>query len=510
MGDTNSLTEQGKAKPVFVGFRERESVLLLCLAAAIHVFIFSAAFPFFTNIDEPMHFDLVVKYSHGDVPRSLEPVSPDSSVYLALFSSCVYFGTPDKFPGGRMPPPPWTQPPEQMQHDLAVNSAGWAAQKNYEASQAPLYYTVAGLWWHLGQWCGFKDGRLLYWLRFLNILVVTALVWAGYMAARMIFPESHFLRLGVPALLAFLPQSAFYSIENDVLSPLCFGVAFICLIKLLAMETPNVRLGMVAGLALGMTFLTKAVNLPLLAVSVAVVLFKMLRLAKSRKLRAALPALATWALCMGIPVGCWMAWCEFNFGDPTGASANLSYWGVTHKPFADWWHHPIFTPLGLWTYVSGLLETFWQGEFWWHNQPMTSPVVGLIYALLSLCLVSLALFPLILKTTNASSMDRRGLWYAFWCFAAGMVFFGFLSIIYDFNNSPNPSREHPYFTLGRLMLGALIPFILLFAYGLDRALNRLGDRAKFLALGAMILFMLISEISTDWPAFSNEYNWFHL
>ena len=60
------------------------------------------------------------------------------------------------------------------------------------------------------------------------------------------------------------------------------------------------------------------------------------------------------------------------------------------------------------------------------------------------------------------------------------------------------------------MLGALIPFLLLFVYGLDRTLNRFGIAAKFLALAVMILFMLVSEIAANWPAFSNEYNWFHM
>jgi len=43
----------------------------------------------------------------------------------------------------------------------------------------------------------------------------------------------------------------------------------------------------------------------------------------------------------------------------------------------------IFTPHGLWTFVSGLLATFWQGEFLWHRQPLASPVVDAIYAISS-------------------------------------------------------------------------------------------------------------------------------
>ena len=53
--------------------RERKIVLLLCLLAAVHVFIFSAAFPFFNIVDEQVHFDLAVRYSQGNLPRSLTP-----------------------------------------------------------------------------------------------------------------------------------------------------------------------------------------------------------------------------------------------------------------------------------------------------------------------------------------------------------------------------------------------------------------------------------------------------
>ena len=62
-----------------------------------------------------------------------------------------------------------------------------------------------------------------------------------------------------------------------------------------------------------------------------------------------------------------------------------------------------------------------------------------------------------------------------------------------------------------MMLGVLVPFLLLYLYGLDRALVRMqAGRLRPLVLGAMILFMLISEITVDWPIFPNPYNWFHM
>ena len=53
--------------------RERRVILLLCLLAAVHVFIFSATFPFFNVVDEQVHLDLAVRYSQGNLPRSLTP-----------------------------------------------------------------------------------------------------------------------------------------------------------------------------------------------------------------------------------------------------------------------------------------------------------------------------------------------------------------------------------------------------------------------------------------------------
>ncbi|MGH7981326.1 MAG: hypothetical protein ACREE6_18260, partial [Limisphaerales bacterium] len=66
------------------------------------------------------------------------------------------------------------------------------------------------------------------------------------------------------------------------------------------------------------------------------------------------------------------------------------------------------------------------------------------------------------------------------------------------------------FSFGRHLLGALVPFMLLFVFGIDRAFNRFGNIAKFSAAGAILLIMIAGEIVSDVPAFSNPYNWFHL
>jgi hypothetical protein len=496
--------------PAFCDMKRRKIIFLLCVLAAVHAAIFSAAFPFFNIVDEHFHFDLVVKLSQGRLPRSLEPWSQESMQYIVIYSSQEYLWPPEAFSDNRQLTPPWKQPMEKNTPLLLAREAEWKTN-NHESSQPPLYYGLAAVWWDIGKWCGIEGGQLLYWLRFLNVFFVAALVWLGFVAARLVFPDREFLQLGVPAVLAFMPQTAFYSINNDILSPLCFGATFVCVLKLLRAEVPGVRLGMAAGLALAATFLAKMTNLPLLAVAFAAVLLKIARLTAAGNLRAGLASLASLFLCAGLPMAAWMAWCKINFGDFTGSAAKIHMLTWTLKPFGEWWRHPIFTPHGLWTFLSGLLATFWQGEFLWHRQPLAMPVVNTIYTISSVGLIALALVNLRPRTTAATKPQREALWFGFWSIIAAIAFLGFTSIIYDFHDCFYPSREHPYFTSGRLMLGALIPFLLLYLYGLDCALNRIkNDLAKTLALAGMIVLMLASEIATDWPVFFSDYNWFHM
>jgi hypothetical protein len=488
---------------------ERKWILLLCLLAAIHVFVFSAAFPFFNNVDEQIHLDLALKYSQGHVPRALETVSAETVPYAAIYGTHEYLWPSNYFPTGQFPPI-WIQPIENTAPELLAREATWKKIVNHEAAQPPLYYTLAGLWWRLGKMFGIEGGHLLYWLRFLNVFFVVTLVWLGNLAARTIFPEKLFLRLGIPALLAFIPQTAFYAIQNDVLSPLCFGAAFILLVKFFQPEIPSVRLGATAGLALAATFLTKISNLPLLAVSGIFIALKIFQIARDGKLIHWVSSLAAMFYCAALPMIAWLAWTKLNFGDFTGTTAKIQFLGWTHKPFAEWWHHPIFTPHGFWIFIHDLLSTFWQGEILWHRRPLALPSVDLVYVVLTLILTGVALANLLSKPKTATAPQREALWFGLACFVAVIAFSGFLSIIYDFHDCFYPSREHPYFTSGRLMLGALIPFLLAFVHGIDVALKKCGEAAKFFALVAMILFMLASEITVDWRIFPNAYNWFHM
>src|SRR5438552_17501368 len=100
---------------------ERALVLMLCAVAAVRVLIFSASFPFFNNVDEQAHVDLVMKYARGQVPRDLGHYSSESAYYFSLYGTPEYFTATQQFNTGTFPPPNSTSPAEQR--DAAVDRA---------------------------------------------------------------------------------------------------------------------------------------------------------------------------------------------------------------------------------------------------------------------------------------------------------------------------------------------------------------------------------------------------
>jgi hypothetical protein len=107
----------------------------------------------------------------------------------------------------------------------------------------------------------------------------------------------------------------------------------------------------------------------------------------------------------------------------------------------------LFSPAGLWTFISGLLATFWRGEFLWHWQPLASSAADLVYVTLSLGLTVVALANLWLRPASVTTEQRRTLWFCLWSLLTNAAFLGYLSVIYDFHDCFYPSRT-PLLHLG--------------------------------------------------------------
>jgi len=490
---------------------ERKLILLFCAIAALRILIFSAAFPFFHNVDEQAHVDLVMKYARGEVPRDLGHYSSESAHYFSLYGTPEYFRMPEQSNTGRFPPPKWKLPAEQREELINRISAWWQANQNHESGEPPLYYAMAGLWLDLGRVFGMTGGWLLYWIRFLNVVAGAVLVWVGFVAAKLVFPEGQFIRVSVPLLLAIWPQTTFYSIASDSLSPICFGIAFIGLLKILHAERPRLPVAMWTGLALAASCLAKTTNIALLFVVGLVLIFKIINFRGSKTVPRLLASFAVLAASTALPVALWFAWNLHTFGDLTGTESKVELLGWTRKPLGDWFSHPIFTFHGVGEFWPELIASSWRGEFIWHGVRLASPVTDGFYWISSTLAILLAAICLVWYPAKLTALQRRELWLALSSFAALVLFQVALSIAFDFGPCVYPSREHPYFTSGRLLSAAAVPFFLLYSWALHCVLSwipRIWPR--IMLFGGIVLFIAISQCVLNWPAFSSRYNFFHL
>ena len=496
---------------------ERFLILLLCVVAAIRVFIFSAAFPFFSNIDEDLHFDLIAQYSRGQIPHSFDRLKEETLNWIVPYASPEFLVPPERFSDGKFPTPLWKQPWSKVEPEIAATRATWSSEINFESSQPPLYYVLAALWWAIGKQIGLSGIEALYWIRFLNVGLMAIAVWLAYMTARTIAPDRFDLRIGVPLLVAFIPQNVFYAMNNDVLSPLCFGVLFLCVLQWLRTDAPGLSLAAVTGVVIACAYLTKLSNLPLIVIAFAVVLARLVATTR-RTPGAGLIALAVLLFCAIVPIGSWIIWLKLQFGDFTGSAAKIAFLDWTRKPFVDWWQHPIFKPAGLWIFWSDLMARFWRGEVEWHGEQFNWQIADTLFAVSSLVFIAAAVVAL-RKRVGLSAFQRQGFGVAILTVAAGIVFLGLLSIQFDFGTCVNPSRLHPYFTSGRLLSGALIPFALSYVYGISclcrlatsriQQAHWIGTASTLIVLGAIIVFSQASEILIIHPVFASEHNWFH-
>jgi len=483
--------------------------LVLCVLAALRVLVFSAAFPFFGNVDEQSHFDLVRKYARGHIPSGLAPWDADAARIILLYGSPEYFESPGEAAASasRGPREPLSAE-ERAAFEREV--ANLVASVNHESTQPPVYYLVAGAWYRIGGWLGIRGLQLLYWTRFLNAFVYGALTWLAYRVARTAFPESSFLRLGIPLLLAFFPQDVFYSINNDVLLPLCGGAAFygLLLIARGAPRGPACHAG--TGLLVAATFLVKFSGVALLPVAAGWVAIAAVRRSADER-PSALVNGAILLAAAAVPIGAWLLRNHLVVGDVTASAAKVRLLGWTLKPWRAVFDHPLFSPSGAITFWRQTLATFWRGELVWGLKPLAAPAWDTFYAASSFAFIATAVVDSRRRIGPRSHGPGSIVGPALALFVLSLAFLASISVVYDFGECFYPSSALPYLTSGRLALAALIPFAVLYVGGLAALVpRRAPDTVRWALLGLGLAAITVTEVSLSLPAFRSAYNWFHI
>jgi hypothetical protein len=139
------------------------------------------------------------------------------------------------------------------------------------------------------------------------------------------------------------------------------------------------------------------------------------------------------------------------------------------------------------------MATWWSDAFYW-----TTSTIALVVSLVGLA------------SGRKSEPNQAVLWIAILSFASLVGFLVLLSIRFDFGDCPYPSREHPFFTSGRLLNAGVVPFFILFAYAVDR----IGEWTKrewvrWAVLALTVILVATWQLSINAPALSSRYNFFH-
>lgn len=491
--------------------RDPETLAALALAtfAAARVLLLSLGFPFFTNVDEFRHVDMVLKYARGYVAgREGDAYDPETLRLVAILGSPEYHRDPRRTTP--VPPPVWRAGPEVLARRLARAEAELAPIHNLEANQSPFYYTVAGAWLRAGRALGLDGGPLLYWVRALSAPASFGLVLASFALLRGVYARSRFVRLGVPALLAFLPQDCVTYVTSDALAPLLGGLAFLLCVGLALGPAGPAWRGAAAGLVAAAAIATKLPN----ALVLAVAAFCGASSRAARRAQAAPGAGRVWLawwIALALPVGGWLARNRLVLGDWTGDAVKIEKLGWGRRPAAEWLAHPLFGPEGLAAFLGELVRTFWRGELAWLQAPLAHPAADRLYVAATALCLALAALGMRGARPRAERVAEAAAWVAVLGAIAVLLW---LSVRFTYGPTTNPSLERPWFGNGRLVAGATVPFALLFVRGLESAAGGLPERWRmrgaWTALALILAAASVSEAILTAPVLRSAYNFFHL
>jgi hypothetical protein len=488
----------------------------LCVYAAIRILIFAAAFPLFDITDEDSHFLTIRMYAEGHLPgRELPTVDPEFERTYVLYGSPEYTHSQEDLEKNGPRIPLYQVPPEAREAALrqtfyVQKFKDWSQKPDFEAQSPPFYYLAAAAWYKFGAALGIRDWRLLYWVRFLNPIPYALLVWLSYRFVRKVYPERAFLYLAVPTLIAVFPQDVFFGMNRDVLSAPLAAAALLLMAEAVDGEPGKYWPLLLGSFLVGLSLTVEVSNCVLYGALAATLWLWVRRPDIKQPLRI-------WAVSAGalaaavVPPSLWLLRNYLVMGDLTGTRAKMHELGWTMKPLADIFHHPLFSWDGLSYFLLQLTRSFWHGEYLWHGHWMRSAAADRFYVFSSALMIVIFAVDFMFRRKVISPMQRLAGLQALSLVAGSVLFLAAISLPFDFHDCLVPSRLHPFFINGRIISGAILPFVLIYAIGLELIADRLR---KWIPPGVILLsvmaFITVSEFVVRRPAFNSAYNFWAL
>jgi hypothetical protein len=513
---TQATQPQAPSQPgidQFLWVHSGRIVALLCAFAGLRILIFAAAFPIFNIVDEQAHLLSIRMYSRGQWPgKDLPGVDKESAKLFALFGTVEYLVPKETMEQLYPAAPTYQLSNQELRTYVGPRYTHWVNTRNLEGQSAPFYYLLGAGWYRVGESLGMESWELAYWIRFLNPAAYVLLIWASYRLVRKVYPDRIFLWLGIPALLAVFPQDVYFGINREVLSAPMTAVALLLMVKAVADkndERDSKRWLLLASVLVGLTFLVDVSNCVLYG-AFAMTLWLWERQSSAKPISKAGIVTGAGVVSLLLPA-VWMLRNYLVMGDLTGSRAKIKILTWTMKPRGQLLNHPLFSLHGASYFLGNLVRSFWRGEYLWHGKPMTWPPADWFYLLSSFVMVTAFIVQLIREWKDKTLVQRLTESQSLFLVVASVLFMAAISLPFDFQKCVNPSREHPFFVSGRIISGALLPFVLMYVAGMEfllRPIRKWIPAAPVLA--CLLVFITITEFQVRRDVFSSPYNFFAL
>lgn len=485
-------------------------VAMFCVYAGLRILLFAAAFPIFNPVDEQAHLLSIRMYAHGQWPdKDLPEVDAESAKLFSVYGTLEYLVPKETIKHMYPAAPLYQLSDREMYPYVAPRYMHWINTRNLEGQSAPLYYLLGGGWYRVGEALGMNAWELAYWVRFLNSAAYVLLIWISYRLVQHVYPDRVFLWLGVPALLAVFPQDVYFGINREILSSPMTAVALLLMVKAVDEKGGGSRLLFLASALVGFTFLVDVSNCELYA-ALALALWHRTRRLPAKHISKAWIVIGA-AFASLLPPSVWMLRNYLVMGDLTGSRAKIAILGWTTKPYGELLNHPLFSLGGAWYFLTNLVRTFWRGEYVWHAKVMSWPPADWFYLLSSVVMITVFAVQMFRRWRNKTAMQQLIESQSLLLVLTSVLFMAAISLPFDFHQCVNPSRDHPFFVSGRIISGALLPFVLMYVAGMEfllRPIRKWIPAASVLA--CLLLFITVTELQVRRVAFASPYNFFAL
>jgi hypothetical protein len=490
----------------FLCKHEQKIIIIICALAAIRLFIFCAAFPFPNSTDEAAHLDTIYKYSRGYQPgKELPNYDFEPTAIMVLYRSPEFLtirNISERYS------PTWCFPKEVIDNAYEQAIRDETNTQNVEAFSPPVYYAIAAIWYKVGKFFSIQGLYFLYWIRFFNLIPYVVLIFLAYSFTKKFYPENSFLHIGVPLMVAFMPQDVLYGINREVISPTFATLSLYMNLSIYRENSKGYAYYALSGLVTALTFLTDISNFVFVALLIIIIFLKLRETQSSDEFKTVSTKGSLMFVTMMLPILVWLLRNYLVVGDLTASNPKSEYLGWTIKPFSQMLDHPIFTVEGIVYFFSVLIKSFWRGEYYWYLEVMTVKGVDMLYALSSymfLAIFTINLFFFMERRTERWVINLICLIL----FATSVLFLFVISLPFDFGNCFYPSRVYPYFVSGRIIYGTVVPFLIIYLSGLQMVILKICKNLNPLLIVTLLCtIMTVSEVYISNEVFKSKFNLF--